>query len=174
MTFIRIFVSLLSLAALSAAAEEKPFTLAVVPSRSQEREQSISKADDKPDRFYVVLTNTSNTAQPIWETWNSWGYQTISFEITTKDGVKHLVSVREHAFRKNFPSVVLIPAGERKVFPITLDRQWESQPKIPKADPAPITLKAIYEVPNEKEAPQFKVWTGRIESKEYQFTLYQR
>src|SRR5688572_10257638 len=40
----------------------EPFTLTVVPSRSSPQGRSISFADDKPEEFYVVLTNSPKDA----------------------------------------------------------------------------------------------------------------
>ena len=45
--------------------------------------------------------------------------------------------------------------------------------RFPKTDETDITLKAIYEVPPTPEAAQYKVWTGRLESRTYNFKLRQ-
>ena len=42
--------------------------------------------------FYVVLSNISRKPQPVWETWNSWGSRSISFELTMPEGQKILIS----------------------------------------------------------------------------------
>jgi hypothetical protein len=44
---------------------------------------------------------------------------------------------------------------------------------VPKSDEMAIKLKAIYEVSATPEATQYKVWTGRLESHIYSFTLRQ-
>lgn len=126
-----------------------------------------------PRDFYVVLTNVSKEPQSVWETWNSWGYQTISFEFVTKDGKKHTISRRQEDFTRNFPSTFLVRPGEQQVFPIHLDEEWVASPAIPKADEMPITVKAIYDVSPTPEATQYKVWIGRSESHAYNFTLRQ-
>jgi hypothetical protein len=41
------------------------------------------------------------------------------------------------------------------------------------SDEMPITLKAVYEVSTTPEASQYKVWTGRLESHSYNFSLRQ-
>ena len=145
-----------------------PFLLAVVPGRA-----GITMAQNSPDEFYVVLTNVSKEAQAVWENWNSWGYRNISFEFTTSDGRKFVVSEGPKAFTRNFPSIFLIEPGEHQVYAIRLDKWWETHPSFPKADEVPITLKAIYEVYPTPEAAQYKVWTGRIESKRYSVKLKQ-
>jgi len=148
-----------------------PFTLTVVPSRSSPQARSIFIADDKPDEFYVVLTNTSTDAQPVFEYWNSWGYQNVSFEFTMPDGRKRVVSKIPQYFTRNFPSTFLIPADEQRVYAIRLDKQWETPPGLAADAELRITLKAIYQVTATAESRQHKVWTGRIESKPYDLTL---
>jgi hypothetical protein len=155
--------------------QKVPFSLSIVPetSRGEGFGSSIEMAHDKPRDFYVVLTNSSSEPQAVWEDWNSWGYQTVSFELTTVDGKKFHVSRRPGIFTVNFPSTFLIPPGEHQVYAIRLDQWWETQPSLPKTDEMAITLKAIYEVLPTPEAAQYKVWTGRLESGAYNFKLRQ-
>lgn len=130
-------------------------------------------AQNKPDEFYVVLTNISKKPQAVWESWNSWGYKNISFEFTIPDGRLFVVSEGPQDFTKNFPSTFLIESGEHQVYAIRLDQGWETHPSLPKTDEMPITLRAIYEVRPTREAAKYKVWTGRLESKKYNFALRQ-
>jgi hypothetical protein len=64
-----------------------PFSLSIVPGIG-----GITMAKNKPREFYVVITNVSGGPQSIWQYWNSWGYQAISFELTTADGKKFVLS----------------------------------------------------------------------------------
>ena len=130
-------------------------------------------AKNKPREFYVVLTNVSKGPQSIWEYWNSWGYQAISFELTTADGKKFVLSKKQEEFTANFPSTFIVEPGEHQVYPIRLDEWWETHPALPKRDEMPITLKAVYEVTPTPEATEYKVWTGRLESHSYNFSLRQ-
>jgi hypothetical protein len=152
-----------------------PFSLVVVPTKSfgDQHGASITMANNKPRDFYVVLTNVSKEPQAVWEYWNSWGYQTISFELTTADGRKMVISKRPQMFMVNFPSIFLIQPGEHYVYVIRLDKEWQARPTVPKAGEMSIKLKAIYEVSATPEATQYKVWTGRLESHIYSFTLRQ-
>jgi hypothetical protein len=145
-----------------------PFSVSIVPGID-----GITMAKNKPREFYVVLTNVSGLPQAVWEFWNSWGYQAISFELTTTDGHKFVVSKRPGIFTVNFPSTFLVKPGEHQVYPIQLDEWWETHPSLPKTDEMPITLKAVYEVSTTPEASQYKVWTGRFESHTYNFSLRQ-
>jgi len=149
-----------------------PFMLSIVPTRSTSDSRVITIASQKPDEFYVVLTNVSNEPQPVWETWNSWGSRTISFEFTFGNNPPILVARGPEDFTRNFPSTFLIPPGEHKVYPIRLDKWWDVG-SIPKSTEMLVSLKAVYQVPNTPEAAEYHVWTGRVESGNYQFTLRQ-
>ena len=150
-----------------------PFTLTLVPSKSEAppRGQFISMANEKPGVFHVVVTNVSNELQPVFETWNSWGYQTVFFEITMPDGRRTRVSVADQNFTRNFPSTCLVPHGEPQVFPIKLDKEWEMNPRIELGSETEITLKAVYEVEETPESKVNGVWAGRVESKAFKLTL---
>ena len=152
--------------------QKTPFTLSIVPTQSTSDSRVITIASQKPDEFYVVLTNISNEPQSVWETWNSWGSQTISFEFTLPDNRRVVVSKGPQGFTINFPSTFLIPPGEHKVYPIRLDKRWDVG-SIPKSTELLVSLKAVYEVPVTPEAATYHVWTGRVESGNYKFTLRQ-
>ena len=159
--------------AASSEAQKAPFSLSVVPTNSHGDVGGITMAQSKARDFYVVLTNVSKDPQPVWEYWNSWRYQTISFELTTAEGRKFVVSKRQQDFTRNFPSTFLIQPGEHQVYALRLDKEWETRPMLAKADEMPITLRAIYEVSPTPEATQYKVWAGRVESSSYKFMLRQ-
>jgi hypothetical protein len=145
-----------------------PFSLSIVPGIG-----GITMAKNKPREFYVVITNVSGGPQSIWQYWNSWGYQAISFELTMADGKKFALSKKQEEFTRNFPSTFVVEPGEHQVYPIKLDEWWETHPALLKTDEMPITLKAVYEVSMTPEASQYKVWTGRLESRSYNFSLRQ-
>lgn len=145
-----------------------PFSLSIVPGIG-----GITMAKNKPREFYVVITNNSKEPRSIWQFWNSWGYQAVSFELTTAEGKKSIVSKKQEAFTVNYPAKFLVEPGEHQVYPIKLDESWEMHPVLPKSDESPVTLKAVYEIPTTSEAFQYKVWTGRVESHDYNFSLRQ-
>ena len=163
----------LLLAVLGNRSNNAPISLAVVPTRSFGDVGSITMSLNQPQEFFVVLTNVSAEPQAIWELWNSWGYQTVSFEMTTSDGKKFEVSKYPEEFTKNNPSTFTVQPGEHQVYAIHLDKTWVTSPAFPKADEIPITLKAIYEVVPTKEATTQKVWVGRVESRSYKLLLRQ-
>jgi hypothetical protein len=148
-----------------------PFVLSLVPTTSRNNGASISMAHEQAKEFYVVLTNASHTSKSVWDDWNSWGYQVMSFEVTTPDGRKSVISKRPQGFGKNGPSTFVIPPGEHQVYSIRLDDEWEVHPALPSNDEMPVSVQAVYDVQSSPEAAKYKVWVGRIESKKYQLNL---
>ena len=144
-----------------------PFSLAIVPPSG-----SIWMARNNPGEFYVLLSNTSDKPQTVFQNGNSWGYQAVSF-VMTANGTTFFIRPRIHGWTWNFPSTFVIAPGEHQIYAIRLDEWWEAHPSISKADELPISLKAVYEVDTTPESAQFKVWTGRVESHFYDFTLKQ-
>ena len=154
----------------SPAISEVPFKLSIVPTTSTSESRFITIASEKPLEFYVVLTNISNEPQAVWLTSNSWGGKTISFEFKFGNSPPVLVTRGPEGFTKNNPQTFLIPPGEHKVYPIRLDKWWDVS-VVPKSTEMPVSLKAIYEVTNTSEATVYHVWIGRVESRNYEFTV---
>ncbi len=150
-------------------ASTPPFSVSIVSGRRD----GITMAKHGAREFYVVLTNVTNGPRPVWEYWNSWGFQTVSFELTTADGKQFVLSKKDKDFDVNFPSFFIVEPGEHQVFAIGLDESWEAQPTLPTKAEMPITLRAVYEVASSREASKYNVWTGRIESHSYKLSLLQ-
>jgi hypothetical protein len=149
-----------------------PFTLAIVPSASTSDEQRITSGAKQAGTFYVVLTNTSDRPQPVWETSNSWGFWTISFDFRLPDGTHiHTSRNRKEAFTVNYPRTFVVLPRQQQIYPIQLDTTWDDRPQFPKAGSTHVTLKAIYEVGSTPEALQQNVWVGRVESPSYDLIL---
>jgi len=159
-------------AAVFAASPRAPFEISVVPTTNRDV-GTITMAKNNPRDFYVILKNVTDKPISVWDDWNSWGYQGISFEVTTPDGKTSHISKRNQGFGRNGPSRFIIQPGESKVFSVRLDESWEVQPPIQNADNTPIGLRAIYEIHRTPESDKYKVWAGRVESKQYQFDLQQ-
>jgi hypothetical protein len=152
------------------AEADPPFTVAIVPSSSSSDSGWIVVREEVPGEFYVVLTNTSPEPQAVWEWWNSWGYQTISFEFTTADNRQIVVSKRLQEFAKNFPSTFLISPGEHQVYAIRLNKEWEGISDLSKLGDR-LLMRAIYQVSASPESDRYRVWTGRVESMSYKVNV---
>jgi hypothetical protein len=146
-----------------------PFSLSIVSARRD----GITMFKHGGREFFVVLTNVSNEPQPVFEYWNSWGYQAISFNLTIADGKFFVLTTKSRDFDMNFPSRFIVMPGEHQVFPVRLDESWRAQPAIPSNYETPIALKAIYSVDPSPESIKYGVWTGRVESLTYNLTLSQ-
>ena len=150
----------------SSKPHQAPFLLSMVPSDSRPEPFGPEIIMRNVPNLYVVLANISKEPQAVFESWNSWGYSNLSFEIQTRDGHVFAVSKKLASFTRNFPSIFIIAPGEHMVFPINLNDDWNSVPP-PRSTPTPITIKAIYEVSPSTESAGLKVWTGRLESRAY-------
>jgi hypothetical protein len=167
-------ILLLMLSPLAQSADTRggrPFSVTVVPAHSSAESRRINIQDKSTRPFHVALTNVSARPQWVFETWNSWGYQAISFEFTMSDGRKAVASTKEQAFTRNFPSTFLLSPGEQYIYTVSLDNKWDIRP-MPEKGESNLTLKAIYQISTSPEATEQGVWTGRIESKPYKISLW--
>jgi len=168
----RLFFSLFLLAFTITANAQATFTLAIVPQACGWLNQcSISTADKDPRTFYVVLTNQSDKPKFVWETWNSWGFNSISFEITSADGKTHVLTVKPQIFTRNIPSTFKILPGEHQIFPICLNDEWNGRLTYSKAGNDSVKVKAIFEIKPSPEDAENNVWTGLVSSKIYDLEL---
>jgi hypothetical protein len=168
----RLFFSLFLLAFTITGNAQTTFELAIVPQACGWLNQcSIETAEKDPHTFYVVLTNQSDKPQFIWETWNSWGYNSISFEVTTADGKIHVLTIKPQIFTRNFPSTYKIPPGEHQVFPIRLNDEWNDRLTYSKAGSESVKVKAIFEIKPSPEDSKNNAWTGLVSSQIYNLEL---
>ncbi len=148
---------LLLLCRVSSAA---PFELTIVPQRHLENGEIIRI--DNP--VHLILQNTSDTDQKIFETWNSWGYQAISLIFDLPDGSQETARVKQQRFTRNFPSTFQIAPGSFYVFSLTLDERWEGLTDLKKFLHQKIKLTAVYEIGESEESKEHKVWVGKESS----------
>jgi hypothetical protein len=156
---------------------QAPFSVTVVPEASDDRGLwlSMTKTSQYAKPFHVVLTNTTNEPQRVFESWNGWGYKAISFELVTTDGQKVVLSRKDQDFDKNFPSTFTVLPGEHYVYTIQLtDEDWDVVPEIKfdKIEPLSVHLKVVYGLKPTRSAQSEKVWIGRVESKSYECRLF--
>ena len=123
------------------------------------------------DTFYVLLTNVSKQDQEVFETWNSWGYYAVSFELRTDDERIVTITKKPVGFTRNGSTTFVISPDAQMVYPNKLDKAWDAASPLPTADeqPVDVTVKAIYEIKRTRESTQQHVWTGRVESMVYHF-----
>lgn len=150
--------------ACSVASATPPFQISITPESCSGQVNSISCATDSKRCFYVILTNTTKESQRVFETSNSWGYQSISFELILSSGKTEQVSMKPQVFTRNFPSTFTIPSRGHYVFPIILNDDWHGIQNLRKDGRAEASMKAIYELSETIESKENAVWTGKIVS----------
>jgi hypothetical protein len=116
--------------------------------------------------FHVLWRNTSDRPLRIWAESSSWGYESLSFEITDATG-KHWRALKRKtaALTRNVPTYVTIAPGQTLVKRVFFGdtKAWEGFPA-EKDQPFSVRIQAVFQVAASPEAAQFAVWTGRIES----------
>jgi hypothetical protein len=122
--------------------------------------------------FHVLLTNTSDGPQRVWADTNSWGYQSLSFEITDAAGKTWHVGKKQAVFTRNLPGYLTIAAGDTLVKDVYFGDSavWAGFP-LRKGQSNSVRIRAVFEVAPSPEATQFALWTGRIESNEVEATF---
>ncbi len=130
----------------------------------------VISVSPNPQAFYVVLKNKSKEPKRLFEFWNSWGYQNISFRFLTPDGVRE-VRRKDQDFTRNFPSTYEVQGGEVTVFRIAFDERWDEFPWIAEGE-SNVRMQVVYKCDPSPEAKEGKVWTGTVESKVYDVTFW--
>jgi len=124
------------------------------------------------DHFHVLLANRGDHQQRIWQTWNYWGYYTLSFQITDSAGKSWVVKKRNTMFTRNVPSFLAIPPGQTYVFDIYFGdkHDWDGFP-IRRGEEHTVQIRALYDVPVSSESKTYEVWTGHLKSESIQVTF---
>jgi hypothetical protein len=145
-----------------------PLTVRIVPTRSRDpfRNSSPSITLHRPsDHFHVVITNVSDKPVRIWSDLCSWGYFCLTFEVRDRDGRTRTVKRKTRGWDANAPDPESLAPGDHKVFDVSLqDGTWVDVPVSQEAGGQFVSMRAIYEIPVEKQATEHQVWTGRVAS----------
>jgi hypothetical protein len=136
----------------------------IVPALSRGSEPEIFVSGEPHHRLHVVVSNLSDSPQRVYEDWNSWGYDSLSFEAITGEGKKVQLKKKPRDWTKNFASTYTIAARGHYVIPVQLStNEWENAELISSPEVQPIKLKAIFEIPK-PDTNTYQVWVGRVES----------
>lgn len=155
--FLLIILSILSC---SAALNEAPLKLSIVPERSDEKDGASIRPYTP---FYVVIRNQSDKPVRVWRELNSWGYYCLSLEARSPDGKIFLIKKKQiFAWNSNFPDPFLIQAGEYFVIQVILKDVWEGYP----VNDGKLSLRAHYkiEADADKASKDYNIWTGELVS----------
>lgn len=122
--------------------------------------------------FHVVLTNVSEHTARLWETWNSWGFYNLTFELTDAEGKRRTVERWCAGWSRNFASWFLLKPGERYVFDIWFPGEWRGLPEV-KGKAQEVSLRAVYAIPEDDSARTVGVWSGTVRSAEVKVRLWE-
>ena len=117
--------------------------------------------------FHVVVTNKSQQPQRLWETWNSWGYFNLRFEVADEKGkVLYTIEKSLREWSKNFASWVELAPGEQFVMDVDFARERWDLPflKTKRRGDFTLRMRAVFENKTDGDTKEHKVWTGKIAS----------
>jgi hypothetical protein len=125
--------------------------------------------------FHVVITNNSKQPQNLLQARSSWGWPTMSFELTDEEGNKYLIHRIPADWPDNAAVYWILKPGEHYVRDICFAQiyqeknSWTGFPEqLTTGGNEKFKLKAIFEVAiDEGLGPSFNpvpLWHGRIES----------
>jgi len=142
----------------SANADAAPFTLSFA-------EKAVYSGPNA--HFHVNWKNTSDRPVRIWAASSSWGYKSLSFEMTDAKGKHWRALKRKTALTRDVPVYVTIAPGQTLVKRVFFGDTsvWEGFP-IEKDQPFSVRMHAVFQIAASPEAAQAGVWIGRIESSE--------
>lgn len=135
----------------------------------------------QPDAYFnVVVTNLSKRSLRLWETWNSWGYFNLSFDVLDDKGnVVNSVVKRPRVWTRNGATWVTIKPGEHFILEVDFDPDiwiWggdigDSRPvylpflSVMGAKPEfKLKLRAVFRILPDWETNENNVWTGTVRS----------
>jgi hypothetical protein len=146
-----------------------PLSVRIVPSAF--REPGPRRIAAK--HFHAVVTNVSEEPVRLWQEWCSWGYFTLSFEVTDQDGRSAVVKKKPRGWDRNTPDWIAIPPGDHLVFDVSFSEPiWEDAPSPEGVKPRPVRMKAVYAIPADPETKKHGVWVGQVASPEEAYEVH--
>lgn len=112
----------------------------------------------------VVLQNRGAAPLRLWRTGNSWGDETLSFDVIAGNR-SHSLSRPPQVYTRNVPSSFLLDSGaEHKIAFDLGEGTWQPGETLSLLNTPEAQLFAVYDVPVSPEALVHGVWTGRLRS----------
>lgn len=139
--------------------------LAQAPMQKPALSVRIELRSSAPPAGNVVLRNNGSVDIRVWRRGNSWGDNTVTFQVHRGGSVQKF-SEKPRVYTRNIPAYITLAPGQTQEIPFDLSASggWE-----PAWQPGPSatsggTLAAVYKVAPTKELAEFGVWTGEIAS----------
>jgi len=121
--------------------------------------------------FHVVITNNSKQPQNLLKEGSSWGWETMSFELTDEKGNKYLIHRIPAAWTDNAQVHWILKPDEHYVRDICFAQIYQGQnswagfpERLNQGQDLKVKMKAIFEVKIDKSFDGAPLWHGRIES----------
>lgn len=137
--------------------------------------------------FEVVITNKSQSNIRLWETWNSWGYFNLSFDIIDDNGaVVYTVVKKQKIWTRNGPTWLSLAPGENVTMKVDFDHDvWIRNddlgdnkplylPFLALAHSTPrfeLNMRAVFQVLPDWETIDRDIWTGAVRSPVGKFVI---
>jgi hypothetical protein len=127
---------------------------------------------NEKSHFNVVVTNPTDTPVHLWSEGCSWGYYSLTFEITDKSGKMRSVRKKPIAWSRNFPQFEVLGPQESSVFDVYFSDAeiWTGFPR-PKNGTEVVTMRAIFTNDSDEDTKKHNVWTGRLATKPMKYTF---
>ena len=162
------------------AIEDEDFgeKLVTNPGRSPVRTASIDHVQLYPrvgkavSPVHVLLSNVGQKPVKLWHEWSRPGHASIQFEILGPDGQKHSVKKTTHDLLTELVGWFVLQPGDSVVWDVELTSSvWRDLSWVLDNARTEAQVRAIYHVDDDSGAKASGVWTGRAESKWYDFVL---
>jgi hypothetical protein len=132
----------------------------------------VGKGNDLPNQLFVVITNVSDAPVRIWDQWNGWGYDNLTFSMQT-DNRKIRKTLKRFGGENggHGPESIELGPGDHYVCSVRFAADDQNDltdswgPLVIRNGEYPwITLRADYEIKADDFSRQKNVWTGRVSS----------
>jgi hypothetical protein len=157
----------------STKAEESPISVSIaIPTESTTNRILFYR--NRTNHFHVIVSNTSDKPQRIWQEWCSWGYFGLTFEFTDEHGKKWVANKKERSWTRNFPDWWILEPHESLVMDVHFGDSdiWQGFPKVGDT-PQIVTMRAVLEFKPDDESRKNGIWTGRVVSPTITVKFYQ-
>jgi hypothetical protein len=134
------------------------------PRSSDESPPLIALTAGSP-QISVVFTNKGEGSVRLWSDSCSWGYESLSFELTDSKGRISRVTRAELVWDKNVPAWDELASGASRATDVTLSAAaWRGLPKVKPGERRAVRIRAIYHVEPDSDATAHHVWVGAVRS----------
>ena len=125
--------------------------------------------------FHTIISNVSTNDIRLWKEDCSLGYEALSFEVADNAGNNWVAKKRRRNWRTNYPRWRVLKPKEAMVIDVYFGdaRVWEGFRRPPKGTPLTVILKAVFEIPADKDAKDHQVWAGRVVALPVQLQFYE-